>query len=225
MSWFNRHINWTYIFCLAFAFLVSFLIYFVVYAGVDTSDPSYGLRVYLDENYKTEWDDTNIPDLDTLIWEPSGQEGWEVAELVVFLENESKSVLEVEFSETESPQYATLGFDVSSDPVIINPGERIPVVITIEENLFSLAISGSSGTHTIYWLISPVAPDESTLDMITIVVVAAIMIGAAVWLLNRKGRNYAWVLLSLSGIGVIVFLCLANKKTIIIDDPIDKIPG
>ncbi|MFQ6122467.1 MAG: hypothetical protein ACE5LA_05335, partial [Dehalococcoidales bacterium] len=202
MKWFGKHINWTYLLCLVGALVVAFVIYSAVLPEVDTSDPLYGLRVYLDEDYETEWRGANIPDLNTLVWRPSEQEGWEEAVLMVYLENEGEVALDVEFAETENPRYAIPGFSVSSATVRVDPGERTPAAITIEESPSVLAVAGSA--ETIYWLVTPVAPGEGALDIMVMVVVSAIMLGTAAWLLHRKGRSYAWLLLSLSGIGVIV---------------------
>lgn len=216
MNWFKRHLNWTYLLSIIFAFFVAFTI--EVISGFtsiipDTSDPSYGLHIYLDKNYTRLWSATDVPDLNNMPWTAPDSSGWQTATLIVYLENRGSNTLEVNVLATEDPRFARPGFSVSSDIVVLNPNERSPIVIKISQSPAVLAaLSSDIGMDIIYWHMKPV-PQVGN-DTLAIWVSIAIMVGVAGWVLHQKGRSYGWLLLSLSGIGIIIILCLENKRLI-----------
>ena len=218
MNWFKRHLNWTYLFCMVFAFFVAFMIGLV--SGLaslvpDTTDPLYGLQIYLDESYTRPWSGNNMPDLNNLSWSTSDSNGWQNATLTAYLVNRGNTTLEVKTSATENPQYAMPGFSVSSDAIVLGPHERGPIFIKMSQSPMVLAaLSPDAGMETIYFQVNPMPKDEGSADLAIWITVIAILIGSAGWVLHQKGRSYGWLLLSLSGIGIIIILCLENKRFI-----------
>jgi len=218
MNWFKRHLNWTYLFSIVFAFFVAFIIGAI--SGLaspvaNTSDPLYGLQIYLDESYSRLWSVTDVPDLNNIPWSVPDSNGWQTGTLIAYLENKGSSTLEVSVSATENPQYARPGFSVSSDAIVLNPKERSPIVMRLSQSPMVLSsLSSDMGTETIYFQVNPIAQDESSTDSTIWVTTIAIMVGSTGWVLHQKGRSYGWLLLSLSGIGIIIILCLENKRLI-----------
>lgn len=206
MSWFKKHINWTYIFCLIFSCVVAIIVYSVALPSIDTSDPLYGLKIYLDSGYQYEWNEINIPDLNNLSWNPTDN-GWERAILQVYLENSGNSILDIEVKAYESLHAVPIGFSVSGKISGLEPKQRTPMFIEVKQNPW---LASSS---TIYFHVTPISSyDEGILDSIVMAIIAIIWLTSAGWVLHQKGRSYGWLLLSLSGIGVIVILCLKNKR-------------
>ena len=214
MNWFKRHLNWTYLFSIVFAFIVAFMIGVMSSSpAAETSDPLYGLQIYLDNSYTRTRSATVIPDLNNIPWSASDSNGWQTGTLIAYLENRGNSTLEVTVSATENPQYARPGFGVSSDTIVLNPNERSPIVMELSQSPMVLSsLSQDMGTETIYFQVNPTPPDESGTDLAIWITVIAIMMGSAGWVLHQKGRSYGWILLSLSGIGIIIILCLENKR-------------
>jgi hypothetical protein len=124
-------------------------------APVTPADISASLVVYLDENCTKPWDSTNIPDLNSLQWSDSPQAGWQRAELTVYLKNIGDTAIQVNVSATERPELAKIGFGVTSNTVILKPGEHSPIIITIEQNPTVLSLSENQAEQvTIYFHIS-----------------------------------------------------------------------
>ena len=123
-------------------------------------------------------------------------------------------------SATENPQYARPGFSVSSDAIVLSPHERGPIFIKMSQSPMVLAaLSPDAGMETIYFQVNPMPQDEGSADLAIWITVIAILIGSAGWVLHQKGRSYGWLLLSLSGIGIIIILCLENKRFISEPEP------
>lgn len=205
MSWFKRHVNWTYFFCIVLATIVMWLVIFnsTPQAG---DDGSYGLRIYLDQSYSKEWGGTNLPDFEQLVWGPDATNGemWESATFMTYLINTGKTSLQVNTQSYQDLTAVKPGWGVSSDTVTIKPGERSPIAIKLSHNKY---ITVSS--PMVYFNIQPISSDISWVVIIGYIVVLALVAG---WVLHQKGRSYGWLLLSLSGIGIIIILCLENKR-------------
>ena len=208
MSWFTRHINWTYILFLILSLLLLFAFNVASSSSEANEDNLYGLRIYLDSTYTREWVGSNLPDFNNLTWGPDDKNGenWESATLMVYLDNTGPYDLKVDTAGYSDLSHVTAGWGVSSDTLNIKSGERNPLALELSHNqwidVYSPMIyynavpleTGSSWTPTLIW--------------------CAALILAAGWLLYQKKRSYAWFLLSLSGIGIIILLCLENKRCI-----------
>lgn len=217
MNWFKRHLNWTYLLSIVFAFFMAFIVGVVSGLAslilVDKSDPLYGLHTYLDESYTRLWSATEVPDLDNLPWSASDSGGWQTATLTAYLENRGNNTLEVSVFATDDPRFVRPGFSVSSNSVGLKPNERSPIVIRVRRNLaVQSALSPDIGWEMIYYQVQPVPWDENAVVLVYSITFIAILVGSAAWVLHQKGRSYGWLLLSLSGIGIIIILCLENKR-------------
>ena len=100
-----------------------------------TLSPVDSIKIYLDPNYTQEWDTTNLPDLDSVLWSPKTEEGspyeWETGNLTVYLKNIGSTGLKVNASATEGPGIAVPCWGVESDTVILRPNERSPMIVTL----------------------------------------------------------------------------------------------
>lgn len=175
---------------------------------MQTDDEAYGLRIYLDENYNQEWGGTNILNLENLLWKEK-DDRWEYAPLIVYLENTGPVTIEVEAKGHPSPSSVKPGWGVSSDTITIAPGERAPLLLELTHHIFF-----DVANPMIYFFSEPIYLIETNWDWTIFIGYAIILILAATWLLHQKGRSFAWLLLSLSGIGVIILLCLENKRAL-----------
>ncbi len=214
MNWFKRHLNWTYLLSIIFAFLMAFII--GVIPGLaslfleDRSDPFYPLYVYLDESYTRLWSATDVPYLDSLPWSAPDSSGWQTATHTAYLENRGHLPIEVTVVTTEDPRFTTPGFSASSNAIVLKPNERSPIVIKMIRNpAVQSTLSPDTAWEMIYYQVQPVPAELAY--WITII---TLLVGSAVWVLHQKGRSYGWLLLSLTGIGVIIILCLENKRLI-----------
>lgn len=217
MNWFRKHLNWTYLLSIACAFLMAYMIGIVAgwtsLLAIDTSDPLYGLHTYLDEGYTRLWSVTDVPDLDNIPWSAPDSNGWQTATLTAYLENRGSSTLKVNVLATEDPRFARAGFSVSSNAVVLKPNERSPLVIKMSRSPTALyALSPDIGWEMIYWQVNPVPMVENAINLAYWITLVAILVGSAGWVLHQKGRSYGWLLLSLTGIGIIIILCLENKR-------------
>lgn len=224
MSWFKQHLNWTYILVgLVFPFTLMFVWGLAIGLSSPVVDesayPSYGLRIYLDDEYSLEWDNNNILDLDNIYWR-LGEDGWYDANTTVYLENTGTGVVAVETTVAENPDVFIPGFSVSSTKHILIPDEREPITISFSRSPWY------SGTPMVYFQIDPnmttLDDDSGDVDTASFFVVAVILLIVSGWVLHQKGRSYGWLLFSLSFIGPIVMLCLSNKRSSITVEQSDK---
>jgi len=208
MNWFQKHINWTYIFILLLATLALYSTFFITSLGAPADDELYGLRIYLDSSYSQEWGDFNGPDLNNLSWGPDNKNGdaWETATLVAYLENTGPYILDVDVSSTSDSKFAIAGWSVSSDTVTLGPGERTPIAIRASHNIWL-----DVNNPMFYFNVVP-EYTEANWEWMLYIGYAIVFVIAAGWVLHQKGRSYGWLLLSLSGIGVIILLCLENRR-------------
>jgi len=181
---------------------------------VDTTDPSYGLRIYLDKTYNTEWNAYNIPDLEALSWQAEpDNDNWYTTELDVYLANTGTGTISVWATATEDPNLAIPGFGVSSSKYILEPNEQRTMTITFEQ------IYWYSGSPMVYFQIDPNATilddDNSAVDTWSFIIMAAFLLVVSGWVLHQKNRSYGWLILSLSFIGPIVILALSNKSNVV----------
>jgi len=217
MNWFKQHLNWTYLLSLVFAFFMAIIVGIISglasFILVDKSDPLYGLHTYLDESYTRLWSVTDVPDLDNLPWSASDSAGWQTATLTAYLENRGRNTLEVSILATKDPRFARPGFSVSSDVVVLKPNERGPIVLRISQNpSVQSGLSPDVGWEMIYYQVQPVPEFGNDVELPVWITIMAILVGSAAWVLHQKGRSYGWLLLSLSGIGIIIILCLENRR-------------
>ncbi len=216
MNWFKKHLNWTYLLSIVLAFLIALLIVVIsVFVVVKKSSPFYPLYTYLDESYTSLWSETDVPNLDSLPWSAADSSGWQTATFTAYLENRGNLTVEVKVVTTEEPRFATPGFSASSDVVVLKPNERSPTVIKMSRNpAVQSALSPDKAWETIYFQVQPVSLDENVVELVYWITIIPILVGSTAWVLHQKGRSYGWLLLSLTGIGVIIILCLENKRLI-----------
>jgi len=209
VNWFSRHINWTYIFFIILATLLLIAVSAVSSPSGANEDNLYGLRIYLDNAYTREWGSSNYPDLEHLTWGPDSENGenWESATLMVYLENTGPYVLKVDTAGYSDLSHVTPGWGVSSDTLTLKAGERSPLALNLSHNQWI-----DVDNPMIYYTAEPLETGSGWIPVL-IWIIAIIL--AAGWLLYQKKRSYAWLLLSLSGIGIIILLCLENKINVL----------
>lgn len=222
MNWFKRHLNWTYLFSIAFSILLALLVGLIsgfVNAVANKADPLYGLHAYLDESYSRLWSATDVPDFDKLSWTTPDFSGWQNANFIAYLENKGNLTVEVTVLASDDPRFAQPGFRASSNPITLKPNERSPIKISLSENpALQATLLPETAWEMIYYQVQPVSLNENIVDVAYWLTVIPLMVGSAAWVLHQKGRSYAWLLLSLSGIGTIIILCLENKRHLILSE-------
>ncbi|MBI4330765.1 MAG: hypothetical protein HY673_05760 [Chloroflexi bacterium] len=214
MNWFKRHINWTYLLSMVFSILLALLVGLIsgfVDAVANKSDPLYGLHAYLDERYTRLWSATDVPDFDKLSWTSPGSSGWQHARFTAYLENKGNLTIEVRILTSNDPRFVQPGFSASSDAITLRPGERRPITINMSRDAADQAtLIPERVWDVIYYEVQPILGETSVLAYW--LTVMPLLAGSAAWVLHQEGRSYAWLLPSLSGIGMIIILCLANKR-------------
>jgi len=207
MNWFQRHINWTYIILL----IIATLIYAVATTSTSIQQASaeelYGVHIYLDSSYSREWNNFNQPDFNRLTWGPDAENGenWESAVFTSYLENTGPLTLDVYTQGYQDLSSVAPGWGVSSETIRLKPGEKSPLDSKLSHNTWL------SVTPMIYYQARPTEVSQSG-DWYWVPYMLAFVVSAG-WALHQKGRSYGWLLLSLSGIGVIIILWLENKRT------------
>jgi len=127
----------------------------VISAAATVSVPpnDTALLVYIDASYTVLWDETNEPDLSSIVWEPAPSEGspyaWVQGILVVYLRNAGDRTLQV--NAEDNLRAVRPGISVGSDVVTIPPGERTRLEIVIKQSPEVLRMWGSSGGFNVWF--------------------------------------------------------------------------
>lgn len=213
MNWFTRHINWTYIFSLIIATSLFYAIFAAINSSGANEDNLYGLKIYIDNAYTKEWGGSNLPNLEQLTWGSDYENGesWESTTLTAYLENTGPYDLKVDTSAYKDLSSVAPGWGVSSNTINLKSEEHSPLEIKLSHSIwidvynpmiyFKVETLGTGATPYWIWI------------LYSIWIVA--LVSAAAWLLYQKKRSYAWILLCLGVIGIIILLCLENKRRVL----------
>jgi hypothetical protein len=125
---------------------------------------------------------------------------------MVYLDNTGPYDLKVDTSGYSDLSHVTAGWGVSSDTLNLKSGERSPLALDLSHNQWIDVYN-----PTIYYKVEPLETGSSWIPILVWII--ALILDAG-WLLHQKRRSYAWLLLSLSGIGIIILLCLENKRNV-----------